>query len=392
MNTERKNKIAVWLLDAVSVSLAALAILLVVEIGARIFLDASITPASWQAGPTSEAYKGFDWSQQYFEDLQTPGGTFIYSPFSLWRHADKTSELINIKDGYRASWEPGHESARPDFTIYLFGGSTALCLGSPDDLTLASLLAKKLAAADDTFRYVVKNYGVSAFMSNNELHLLVELVRQGKRPDAVVFYDGLNDIQIKVAAGREHFFADGFRENLFKPSRQRWHEVARQLAYRSHLVWYLTGRRQELRRSKPGQSTPEILRQRAENMLSEYAGMTRVVSAMGREYDFRTLHFWQSSLYDTGTILTGEEQSRTTSNEVWLAHEVMAEVAIETSFFDGNGVVDIRSSFDAVRETIFLDAGHVNPIGNAAVASAMVSRVLEIARRDGQSSGSLPGS
>ncbi len=378
MNIEPKNRIPRRVPGAIYVLLSTLAISLAIEIGARIFIDISIEPASWLTGPTSDAYKGFDWSQQYFEDLQAPGGGFAYSPFSLWRHVDKTSELINVKDGYRVSWEPEPQPDIPNFTIYLFGGSTAFCLGSPDDLTLASLLAKKLEAADDTRRYVVKNFGVAAFVSDNELHLLVDLLRRGKRPDAVVFYDGLNDIQIKVSADHEHFFAAGFRENLFKPLRLRWREVARQLAYRSHLVWYLTGYRQELRRVKPDQSSPETLHRRANAMLDDYVATTRIVAALGKEYGFRVRHFWQPSLYNTAKILTKEERSHPTTNEVRIAHELTAEVAAETNLFERTGVVDIASSLDAVRESIFLDAGHINPTGNAAVASAMLAPVLEM--------------
>jgi lysophospholipase L1-like esterase len=378
MNIESKNRIPRRVLGAVYLSLSTLAILLAIEVGARIFIDVSIEPASWVAGPTSEAYKGFDWSQQYFEDLQAPGGGFVYSPFSLWRHVDKTSELINVKDGYRVSWEPEPQPNIPEFAIYLFGGSTAFCLGSPDDLTLASLLAKKLEAADDTRRYVVKNFGVSAFTSDNELHLLVDLLQRGERPDAAVFYDGLNDTQIKVSVEQEHFFAAGFNENLFKPLRMRWREVARQVAYRSHLVWYLTGYRQELRRTKPDPSSPETLRRRAAAMLDDYAATMRIVAALGNEYGFRTRHFWQPSRYNTAKILTEEERSHPTTNEVRLAHERTAEIAAETNFFERTGVVDIHSSLDAVREGIFLDAGHINPTGNAAVASAMLAPVLEM--------------
>jgi len=270
--------------------------------------------------------------------------------------------------------KPAMSAAKPDFVIFMFGGSTTLGIDSPDDMTIASLLAKKLNRADSEYRYLVRNYGVNAFVSDQELHLLVDLLKRGEQPDAVIFYNGLNDVLIKVGLGRMHFYAPTFDALLFRKPGPR--ARLRGLAGQSRLVQLVTERGQFMARLLPFIGDRAILRKNADRMLSEYRQTLRLARALAREYKFENFHFWQPSLLNTGKTLSAAETAIAESNSelhrlAQLAQDVVDEVMVEQQFFDTTPVADIRGALDRVTETIFLDSAHISPIGNDAVAEAI---------------------
>ncbi len=96
--------------------------------------------------------------------------------------------------------------------VWMFGGSTMLCstTNQAGD-TLASDLSGLLNGADREHGYVLTNYAVPSFNSLMEIKQLQKaMVESPERPDALVFYDGVNDanlfIQFHSADG--HFGMD----------------------------------------------------------------------------------------------------------------------------------------------------------------------------------------
>jgi lysophospholipase L1-like esterase len=284
--------------------------------GARILIEEKPSNfGSWEADGNSQAYSYFDWRTRYFEDVKKPGGGLKYEPYSLWKHSDKKTESINVQNGYRVTWEPKETPNKRDFLVFMLGGSTTYCQESPDEFTIASILAKRLNEDSSNHRYVVRNYGVSGFVSDNEVHLLVKLLVAGERPDAVIFYDGLNDTRLKAARGNDHAFDAAFRQNSFRPLRMGWRELARQLSYRSRLVWNLYGREKWKEALVPRLVEDQAMfRRNADAMLRNYMENVLLVRALGKEYGFRTRFFWQTSMYNTGKTLTSEEKMLTSIN------------------------------------------------------------------------------
>lgn len=72
--------------------------------------------------------------------------------------------------------------------VFLLGGSTTFGHGVGDDDTIAAHLQKQLG--DD---YAVFNFGTGAYDQTREIDRLLYQLRQGYRPDVVIFLDGLND-------------------------------------------------------------------------------------------------------------------------------------------------------------------------------------------------------
>lgn len=377
MKLNLKARLDRLLLNIFYVGLVTVSILFLAEIGAGTYLLAKTKQIS-PAGPDSVAYSYFDWSEQYFKDRRKVVGQFKYEPFTVWKNADRESDLINVRNGYRVTWEPEKDPDKKDFLIFMFGGSTTFCIESPDHLTIASLLAKKLNQQSSEYRFVVRNYGVSAFVSDQEVHLLTKLLVKGERPDAVIFYDGLNDIQIKVGLGREHFFENSFQRQLF--AKTNWRTRLQRLANKSRLVALITDRPSPQQALFPFITEQEKLRQNAESMLAEYQENVRVVKALGEKYGFSSIHFWQPSLFNSHKKLTSDEMLRASSyadlyQANQLSHGVVAKAIEDARFFKRAGVVDIGHTFDEIQETIFVDSNHVTPIGNKAVADTIHERI-----------------
>ncbi|MGB1026151.1 MAG: hypothetical protein ACPGYL_06325, partial [Rhodospirillaceae bacterium] len=76
--------------------------------------------------------------------------------------------------------------------IWMFGGSTTYGSGVADCETIATALNGL------TGDVPVINFGVESFGRPSETQRLILLLRQGYRPRAVVFFDGLNDIDINI--------------------------------------------------------------------------------------------------------------------------------------------------------------------------------------------------
>lgn len=377
MKTGLKRRIDALVLFCFYISLITCVILVMAELGLRFFVEDELQRFN-KVDENDEAYSYFDWREQYFRDRKQPGGAFTYQAFSAWKRTDKNSTLINLRDGYRVSWEPEPAPDKRDFVIFMFGGSTTYCIESPDDLTIASILARKLNQPISSYRYRVKNYGVSAFVSDQELHLLTYLLQQGETPDAVVFYNGLNDINVKVGLGRRHYFDSTFRGQLF--ARTSLSASLHNLMTSSRLLQSIIDRPPLMKKLFPFIGDPATLRQNAVFMLDEYRENIRIIRALGQEYGFRSFHFWQPSMFNTGKQLTHAELPRADVNQdvhklAQLANDIVGEVASEQGFFQTTPVVSINNALDNISETVFLDSAHVTPIGNEAVADAIMRSI-----------------
>ncbi|HSH75951.1 MAG TPA: SGNH/GDSL hydrolase family protein, partial [Longimicrobiales bacterium] len=104
------------------------------------------------------------------------------------------------ESGVRTTVHPAPVAAQ-ERTVFLFGGSTMFGTYQRDSETIASNLAKLLhESGRDDVRVV--NHGVPAYVLTQEAIRLALLLRQGARPSAVVFYDGINDVFSAVQKGQ----------------------------------------------------------------------------------------------------------------------------------------------------------------------------------------------
>ena len=122
-----------------------------------------------------------------------------YEPFTGFRPVARRDRFITISpEGFRpvpqqTPWPPPDD--RP--AIFLFGGSTMMGAGVPDDSTIAAHLRNTLTACSIT--PAIYNFGRGFYFSTQERILFEQLLVTGHRPALAVFLDGLNDF----------YFADG---------------------------------------------------------------------------------------------------------------------------------------------------------------------------------------
>jgi hypothetical protein len=132
-------------------------------------------------------YANVTWAMQHYRELGQLKAD--YKSFIGWRLKPFQGETINIGGRYaqRQTINNGRDKSKK---VYFFGGSTMWGTGVRDDGTIPSEFA---AVAG----FWSENFGEDAYTAHQGLTLLVQLLQDGHRPDIVVFYDGVNDVEVK---------------------------------------------------------------------------------------------------------------------------------------------------------------------------------------------------
>ena len=139
--------------------------------------------------------------------FRADSGENKYDPWSQWIPSWEFTD----KTGFRKTvCNPNEEDSC--FTLWMFGGSTLVGFTDEDSLRIPSLVAKrfKLEYPDKKIRLV--NWGVSGYNSQQEIRLFLNLLTKYSEPNAVLFYDGGNDIatQLTYENVNAHFLYETF--------------------------------------------------------------------------------------------------------------------------------------------------------------------------------------
>ena len=189
--------------------------LAVIELGLQFFffVRGKIHPFYQQALHISP-YAGLDWPQEYFAEERQTKNQFV--PYRMWQRQDFQGRHLNISsDGRRRTWNPPGPAHQALKKIFCFGGSTTWGVGARDDFTIPSLLSKKLNQGAP--RYQVSNFGEKGYCLTQEIVYLMLLLKQGRIPDYVIFYDGINEVMVgyKNKQAGSIFGADYIRRRLY---------------------------------------------------------------------------------------------------------------------------------------------------------------------------------
>ena len=129
-----------------------------------------------------------------FKGIKEPYSRNRYISYVTWGYKDTASPDSNIVGGYRRSYEHTCSLNQIKKTIWMFGGSTMLGQGSPDDFTIPSFLCKELKKKYPETCWRCENYGIGGYVFTQEIFLFIRfLQKENPRPDLVIFYDGVND-------------------------------------------------------------------------------------------------------------------------------------------------------------------------------------------------------
>lgn len=132
------------------------------------------------------------------------GQPWQYDPWVVFRERPRAGTFVNVSaEGFRAGG-PGQASlSDPVLKVFVFGGSTTFGYGVPDSWTFPAHLQAILSERYPDRQIGVFNFGRANYYSAQELALLLQLLRQGHRPDVAIFVDGLNEGRVSPAYAEE---------------------------------------------------------------------------------------------------------------------------------------------------------------------------------------------
>lgn len=389
-----------------SARLAALFALLGYAVFTGVLLAALLESASWivssvydrihpsfpELRRASPVYAGEDWAPEFWrEEVARQKSRKVYAPFKLWAGTSWRSRYINNEQGDSGTWRrtinpmsDGCASKRR-VAVWVFGGSTVYGTGVPDWATLPSYLSRDLNATGSNC-WIISNFGIEGYVSNQELLELLEQLKTGKQPDIAVFYDGVNDA---AAAGASPgppsaHFNYGTIKNRIEGSISGRLDFIRQ----SYSMRAINGLLAAVRREQASVLVPEQVRAKAEATLDNYEQNLRLAKALSKPFNFELYCFWQPSLfYGHKPVVRFEQQvfeiNGTAENKRW--SRVIAQVYQEaqTRAAETGDFVFLGGLFDSVHEPTYIDEAHLGPRGNEIAANFMADYIRKHSKQYG---------
>jgi len=294
-----------------------------------------------EALASSTAMRPYLWRQAYFAEY-----THVqphYEPYLTMQLWDLTGRYINVHQGVRRSWDARSTGSAHRPTVWFFGGSTMFGVGQRDDYTIPSMVARRSAAAGQPIRVV--NLGVPAFTNFQEVLTFERRLALRPAPDAVVFYDGLNDLTVQMLEPSDQPAIYPADLNIPKPELsvdQRW--------TRRSLIHRLWGRYSPFASAPAGANpTGRSAAETARTTVDLYQRGLDLAGALARSHGTKLIAFWQPARYFDG--LTAARLVRTQLPR---------------------GVIDLSGSLDGIDRTrVYLDLAHTNELGARLVADRM---------------------
>lgn len=304
----------------------------------------------------SDVYDGAGWAEGYFAEFRG-SMAFEYSPYTVYRRKPGLSgTYINTdNESLRRTYFSCGGQSEESFTVFVFGGSTVWGTGARDNGTIPSALAGYMCGRG--VPAVVVNYGESGYTSTQEVIRLWMELRNGRRPDAVVFYDGINDVFSAYQNGEA-----GLPQNV--ADRKADFNARNRLNFAEFLMSTNVVKALKVGGANAGSTDGETMEQAA----SVYMDNVRVVKALGREYGFEAFFYWQP-IVSTKSVAVGSEKGAGMSASDNALKGIYPEV---TAIVRGSGDVrDLTGIFDGYGKAVFMDLSHVSEEGNAIIAERM---------------------
>ena len=319
----------------------------------------------------------------------------VYEPYTVWKRRPYrgTHTTIDITGSRRTV---GNSSSEDALDIWVFGGSAVWGVGAPDHETipshLAALLNGKLGIESN-----VRNLGRRGFVSTQEVIFLMRELQAGRRPDVVVFYNGVNDAaavslwpefpgaHVSFDTVRDRFESTGEDDDigwfarstgLYKASRIVLDRVEDDPFERDGIIVYA---------DRDTDSTPNY-RWLAERGIDLWLFNARVIDGLARTYGFIPLMAFQPGLWSTEKLLDPSEESLIVSEMEYAGLKtimtVRAEMAavLDERLSDPQApdwIANLNDLFADTTEPVYIDYVHVTGRGNEIAARRIATELLE---------------
>jgi len=339
----------------------------------------------------ADTYADRSWVKKYYEEFRSSDAV-RWMPYVYWRRGPYRGEYINVdRNGIRRTTAPVAERSGRSVTIFLFGGSTLWGTGARDDFTIPSVLARELQ--EKGFRAEVTNFGESGYVTTQEVLTLLLQLRQGGRPDLVIFYDGINDTGSAYqqhVAGLPQNESNRAREfNLSSPAefKRRAEMVLRDVASRLSTVRLLggpLGKSVLHSRAEPA-AKPLLLNHvgpdddpPSTGVVSTYWANMELVKALSEHYHFKYLCYWQPTIFQKSQLTKYERGERQKARYLESFY-VETYAAMRQSRLAQTGEPafhDLSLVFSDTPAPVYVDWAHLGEWGNEIIARRMAGDVL----------------
>ena len=339
-----------------------------------------------------EGYGGATWPIEHYRELESLEDH--WEPYVYFRQNGFAGKTISIMPYGRATWlppppAPGSRPERKPVRILMLGGSSLWGFGARDDQTIPSLLAHQLF--DRGWAVDLWNLAEIGYVSTQELVALVRELQAGYRPDLVIFYDGVNDTTSAYLQPRAGVTTN--EENRVKEFNLRKSPSRLAAALLANLIENSGSYRlaQAVRRRLDrGAGVPSLnLGQRQLGMIgygviSVYQANVSIVEALGREFGFRPLFYWQPVVFDKPAMVPFEREEA--ARYAWcegMFREVYVTMRTAQAFQglrDDPAFHDLSGIFADTKGLVFIDYCHTTEAANARIAARMADDVVAVLR------------
>jgi lysophospholipase L1-like esterase len=329
----------------------------------------------------SPAYDNEKWGREFWAEQSVfwAQARSNYLPFMVWGVRKWHGKFINTDDTAMGTWRRTVQAASDGCgnmavrKVWVFGGSTVYGIGTPDWATIPSYLSRELNT-DPSACVEVTNLGAEGYVTNQEVILLSQQLKAGRKPDVAIFYDGINEA---LVGG----FSPGiptahWNFEMIKTRLENGADSKLVLLNNSHLFQLIKLLLENYgQKGFPSFSDAELTT-RAQATLQNYETNLRFVHLLESAYGFKTYFFWQPTLaYGAKPLAPFEQElkearSKELGGRVHRGLKAVYQEA-ETRSAASQSFVFLAHVFDKVQELIYVDEFHLDPRGNQIIAQSI---------------------
>ena len=328
-------------------------------------------------------YSSQDWAERNWYEFRLSTKQRYY-PYVGWRRAPFKGKTIEIdQNGVRLT--PGADCSAKSFKVFTFGESSMWGTGSPSWGTIAANLQKGLEKLRQG-PVCVMNFAESAYVSTQDVIMLLLQLRSGNVPDVVLFYSIGGDVPAAYQSGRAGLpanldeIASRFERRREPPTFVDWLKSTYSYSLIDQLIGKLTIANPQQKEPTPGkgvnyESMGIDAAKLSDSIVQDYLGNYKIVSALAHKYGFKYFFFLPPHIMLGNKPLTPEEQEMKYRLESDVALSKLFTAVYQTIERESSNYQNLYSMvhiFDRYDGLLWIDGGHVTPIGNQLIAKRML--------------------
>jgi lysophospholipase L1-like esterase len=305
----------------------------------------------------SPNYAGADWAMTHFREVDELRA--LYFSYVEWRRELYDGETINIVGPFHERVTAVAEGASGG-AVWFFGGSSIWGEGARDQETVPSYYSQLT-------RRPTRNFGEPAYTVHHSIEMLLWVLQEeSARPEAVVFYDGVNDVTQKCRSGVTPF-AHAKEERMRALLVTRPGLIDRVWVPLQVQVEELLDRR-SVAEAFDCDDKPEKARAVADSVIRDW----RIARTLAEAEGLRFFAVLQPVVYFSESPADHRADLGPRDDELGLQYEAVYPL-IQQRLAEV-GAIDLTQVLDG-QELYYVDFCHLSPNGNERVAQALAEAI-----------------